>query len=60
MFSLTHFMTILSFYTSCKHHKTSGFLMFSGGTKETKGMKWVKVMNIVQIQIILDHKKYFP
>ena len=34
--------------------------MFSGGTKETKGMKWVKVMNIVQIQIILDHKKYFP
>ena len=28
---LTHFMTLLSFYTPCKHQKTSVFLIFWGG-----------------------------
>ena len=29
------------FYTPWKHHKTSGFLMFSGGKKGNIGLKWV-------------------
>ena len=31
---LIHFMTLVSFYTSLKHQKTSGFLMFSGGIEK--------------------------
>ena len=31
--SLTHFWSMFPFYTPCKHQKTSGFLMFSGGIK---------------------------
>ena len=31
--TLTHFMPLASFYTSGKHEKISGFLMFSGGIK---------------------------
>ena len=31
---LTHFMTLVSFYTSLIYHKTSGFLMFSGGIEK--------------------------
>ena len=30
---LTHFMPLISFDIPCKHQKTSGFLMFSGGIK---------------------------
>ena len=29
--SLSHYMPLFSFYTSWKHQKTKGFLMFSGG-----------------------------
>ena len=29
--SLSHYMPLFSFYTSWKHQKTRGFLMFSGG-----------------------------
>ena len=36
----------LYFYTPWKHQKTKGFLMFSGGIKETSGMKWVNQMRI--------------
>ena len=28
---LTHFLPLVSFYTPWKHHKTRGFLMFTGG-----------------------------
>ena len=38
----THFMPLISFYTSWKYQKTRGFLMFSGGRKKDRGMKWVK------------------
>ena len=37
---LAHFMPLISFDTPWKHQLGSGFLMFSGGIKET-GMKWV-------------------
>ena len=40
-FSLTHFMSLVSFYTLWKHQKAFGFLMFSGVSKEISGMKWV-------------------
>ena len=30
-YQLTHFMLLVSFYTSWKYHKTRGFLSFSGG-----------------------------
>ena len=34
-------MPLISFDASLKHQKTSGFLMFSGVSKEISGMKWV-------------------
>ena len=37
---LTHFMSMISFDTPWKHQKTSGFLMFSGGT-EKDWISWV-------------------
>ena len=40
--SLTHFMPLISFYIPWKHQKTSGFLVFSGGTEEISGMKSVE------------------
>ena len=38
---LTYFMSMISFDAPWKHQKTSGFLMFSGGTKEISDMKCV-------------------
>ena len=34
-------MPLVSFDTPWKHQKTFGFLMLSGVSKETSGMKWV-------------------
>ena len=39
---LTRFIPLVSFYNSCKHPKTLGFLIFSGGYRTTSGIKWVK------------------
>ena len=42
--SLTHFMPLNSFDTPWKHQKTRDFFWcFLGVSKETGGMKWVKV-----------------
>ena len=38
---LTHFMSLVSFYTHWKHQKISYFLIFSGVEKEASGLKWV-------------------
>ena len=43
---LTHFMSIVSFYTPWKHHNTRGFLMSSGGIKVISGMKWVEWLQV--------------
>ena len=43
---LSHFMTLVSFYTPWKHQKTFGFLMFSEGIERDHGMKWVKCVNV--------------
>ena len=43
MVLLTHFMQLVSFYTSWKHRNTIGFLMLSQGTeRENSGMNSVK------------------
>ena len=39
---LTHFLSLVSFCTSWKPQKTRGFLMFSGGIKNSC-IKWVNV-----------------
>ena len=39
--ALTHFMSLVCFYTPWKRQKTSGFLMFSGGIERDSSMKWV-------------------
>ena len=34
-------MPMVSFYTPCKHHRTTGFLMFSGGIESGEmGLKY--------------------
>ena len=40
--SLTHLMPLVFYDTHWKHQKIRGFLMFSGVSKETSGVKWVK------------------
>ena len=42
IYPLTCFMSLVSFDTPWYHQKTFDFLMFSGVSKETIGMKWVK------------------
>ena len=44
--SFNQFMWLVSFNTPWKLQKTSGFLMFSGGIKETSGMKWVNCVRM--------------
>ena len=44
-YQLTHFMLLVSFYTSWKYQKTRGFLIFSGGIErdQCRDMCWKKL-----------------
>ena len=41
--SLTYFQLMLLYYTPWKHHKTFGFLVFSGGTEWEIGQKCINL-----------------
>lgn len=46
---LTHIMSPVSFSIPWKHKKTKCFLMFPAGKKQTSGIKWVKMLNNLDI-----------
>ena len=48
---LTYSMSLVSFYTRGKHQKTSGFLIFSKGLKETSGF----TLEIFKLAICLSN-----
>ena len=46
--------TLVSSYPPCKNHKTSGFLMFSGGMKETSGMEWANLNRYLYLKFLAN------